>query len=69
MESTRFIGGLLRLVEDVAISRATLPPPTWLDLATKLAAPGGVAWVLLSRKEPPAHERARLAETIAYSGP
>jgi 16S rRNA (guanine527-N7)-methyltransferase len=54
---------------DVAISRATLPPPTWLDLATTLAAPGGAVWVLLSKEDPPQHERARLVETIAYQWP
>jgi 16S rRNA (guanine527-N7)-methyltransferase len=54
---------------DVAVSRATLPPPAWLDLATKLAAPGGAVWLLLSKESPPQHERARLAETIAYQWP
>jgi 16S rRNA (guanine527-N7)-methyltransferase len=54
---------------DVALSRATLPPPEWLDLATKLAAPGGSAWVLLSKEAPPEHERAALAETVAYEWP
>jgi 16S rRNA (guanine527-N7)-methyltransferase len=54
---------------DVAVSRATLPPPAWLDLATKLAAPGGTIWLLLSKEAPPEHPRARLAETIAYQWP
>jgi 16S rRNA (guanine527-N7)-methyltransferase len=54
---------------DVALSRATLPPRAWLDLATKLAGPGGAIWLLLSKDPPPAHERARLAETIAYEWP
>jgi 16S rRNA (guanine527-N7)-methyltransferase len=54
---------------DVAVSRATLGPPAWLDLATKLAAPGGSAWVLLAKETPPAHERARLEETVAYEWP
>jgi 16S rRNA (guanine527-N7)-methyltransferase len=54
---------------DVATSRATLPPPAWLDLSTGLAAPGGTVWLLLSKESPPEHERARLAETIAYRWP
>jgi 16S rRNA (guanine527-N7)-methyltransferase len=54
---------------DVAFSRATLGPAAWLDLATKLAAPGGSAWVLLAKEAPPAHERATLEETVAYEWP
>ncbi len=54
---------------DVALSRATLPPPAWLDLATTLAAPGGSVWLLLTKDAPPEHERARLAETIPYTWP
>jgi 16S rRNA (guanine527-N7)-methyltransferase len=54
---------------DVALSRATLGPAAWLDLATQLAAQGGSAWVLLAREAPPVHERARLEETVAYEWP
>jgi 16S rRNA (guanine527-N7)-methyltransferase len=54
---------------DVALSRATLGPAAWLDLATQLAAPGGSAWVLLAKEAPPAHERARLEETLTYEWP
>jgi 16S rRNA (guanine527-N7)-methyltransferase len=54
---------------DVAVSRATLPPTEWLDLATRLAAPGGAVWLLLSKETPPSHERAQLAETVAYEWP
>jgi 16S rRNA (guanine527-N7)-methyltransferase len=54
---------------DVAVSRATLAPAAWLDLATQLAAPGGSAWVLLAKEAPPAHERARLEETVTYEWP
>lgn len=54
---------------DVAVSRATLGPPAWLDLATRLAAPGGSAWVLLAKEPPPVHDRARLEETVAYEWP
>jgi 16S rRNA (guanine527-N7)-methyltransferase len=54
---------------DVALSRATLPPPAWLDLATTLAAPGGGVWLLLTKDAPPEHERASLVETIPYTWP
>lgn len=37
---------------DVAVSRATLPPPAWLELGAKLA-PEGWVWVLLARDPPP----------------
>jgi 16S rRNA (guanine527-N7)-methyltransferase len=54
---------------DVAMSRATLPPPAWLDLATSLAAPGGSVWLFLARQAPPAHPRAQLAENVEYAWP
>lgn len=54
---------------DVAVSRATLAPPEWLDLATKLVAPGGRVWVLLAKDEPPAHGRATLERDVAYAWP
>jgi 16S rRNA (guanine527-N7)-methyltransferase len=54
---------------DVAISRATLAPPAWLELATTLAAPGGVVWVLLAKDGPPAHPRATLESDHAYAWP
>ncbi len=37
---------------EVAISRATLPPPAWLELGTRLA-PRGQVWVLLAKEPPP----------------
>jgi 16S rRNA (guanine527-N7)-methyltransferase len=54
---------------DVAVSRATFPPPEWLDLGTKLAAPGGSVWLLLSKEATPEHERAHLVETVPYEWP
>jgi 16S rRNA (guanine527-N7)-methyltransferase len=54
---------------DVALSRATLPPPVWLELATTLAAPGGTIWLFLAREAPPPHARAQLVETVAYTWP
>jgi 16S rRNA (guanine527-N7)-methyltransferase len=54
---------------DVAISRATLPPPEWLALAVDLVAPGGSAWTLLASDAPPVHPRARLTDELPYKWP
>jgi len=53
----------------VATSRATLAPEPWLDLATRLLAPGGHAWVMLAGGPPPAHPRAAMDAEIAYVWP
>lgn len=54
---------------DVAVSRATLAPPAWLDVGTSLAAPGGSVWVLLAKDGPPAHPRAALEDDHSYTWP
>lgn len=54
---------------DVAMSRATLPPAAWLDLAVGLAAPGGSVWVLLAKDDAPAHARARAVDDVSYTWP
>jgi 16S rRNA (guanine527-N7)-methyltransferase len=54
---------------DVAVSRATLAPPAWLDVGTSLAAPGGAVWVLLAKDGPPAHPRAALEDDHSYTWP
>lgn len=54
---------------DVAVSRATLAPATWLEAGTSLAAPGGTVWVLLAKDDPPAHPRAALEDDRAYTWP
>lgn len=54
---------------DVAISRATLAPPAWLDLARGLVVPGGEAWVLLAQGDPPDHASFERAEDRAYAWP
>jgi 16S rRNA (guanine527-N7)-methyltransferase len=54
---------------DVAMSRATLGPQPWLDLAVGLASQGGVVWVLLAREEAPAHARASIEEDVTYRWP
>jgi len=54
---------------DVTLSRATLTPRAWLDLAVTLASPGGSAWVLLAKDEPPAHPRATIEQNLAYTWP
>jgi 16S rRNA (guanine527-N7)-methyltransferase len=51
---------------DVAISRATFPPPEWLALGADLVRPGGSVWVLLAQDDPPADARCAIAETLAY---
>jgi 16S rRNA (guanine527-N7)-methyltransferase len=61
------LGG--RRAWDVAVSRATLGPQPWLDLAVTLAAQGGSAWVLLAREEPPVHARAVVEEDLKYAWP
>jgi 16S rRNA (guanine527-N7)-methyltransferase len=54
---------------DVAVSRATLPPPAWLALAVTLAAPGGSVWALLAKDEPPSNPRAEVAQDLSYTWP
>ncbi|HEY5146555.1 MAG TPA: 16S rRNA (guanine(527)-N(7))-methyltransferase RsmG [Polyangiaceae bacterium] len=54
---------------DVALSRATLAPPAWLELGMTLAAPGGVVWVLLAKDGAPTHPRATLEDDTAYKWP
>jgi len=54
---------------DVAVSRATLPPPAWLALGVTLAAPGGSVWALLAKDEPPGNPRAELAQDLSYTWP
>jgi 16S rRNA (guanine527-N7)-methyltransferase len=54
---------------DVAVSRATLRPAAWLDLATQLVVPGGTAWVFLAKEEAPSHPRAVLESDVAYAWP
>jgi 16S rRNA (guanine527-N7)-methyltransferase len=51
---------------DVAISRATLPPPAWLDLGLTLAPE---VWLLLARDEPPRREATRVALDERYAWP
>jgi 16S rRNA (guanine527-N7)-methyltransferase len=54
---------------DVAVSRATLAPPAWLEAGTTLAAQGGEVWVLLAREEPPGRAGAVLEAEHAYTWP
>ncbi len=51
---------------DVAISRATLAPASWVPLGLRLAP---ATWALLAREEPPAVPGARVEEDIAYEWP
>ena len=54
---------------DVAVSRATLPPPKWLALGVTLVAPGGDVWVLLAGDEAPENAAATRGQSVAYTWP
>jgi 16S rRNA (guanine527-N7)-methyltransferase len=54
---------------DVAVSRATLPPPEWLALAATMAAPGGDVWVLLANEAPPEYAGATGEDDVSYVWP
>jgi 16S rRNA (guanine527-N7)-methyltransferase len=54
---------------DVAISRATLAPPVWLELGTTLVRPGGSVWVLLAKDAPPGHAHAVIDADHPYTWP
>jgi 16S rRNA (guanine527-N7)-methyltransferase len=56
-------------VWDVALSRATLPAATWLDLATNLVNVGGTIWVFVVHEDAPAHARAVIETELAYEWP
>jgi 16S rRNA (guanine527-N7)-methyltransferase len=51
---------------DVAVSRATLPPPEWLRLGAAL---GEHVWVLLAREPAPELPGWQVAEEVAYQWP
>jgi 16S rRNA (guanine527-N7)-methyltransferase len=52
---------------DVAISRATLPPPEWLREGARLST--REVWVLLAREPPPVLEGRELALDLAFEWP
>jgi 16S rRNA (guanine527-N7)-methyltransferase len=54
---------------DVAVSRATLPPPKWLELGLTLAAPGGQVWVLLAGEEAPKNASGVAEQEREYQWP
>ncbi len=51
---------------DVAISRATLPPPKWLALGSRLAP---VVWVLLAAHDPPTLDGWAITHDERYTWP
>jgi 16S rRNA (guanine527-N7)-methyltransferase len=51
---------------DVAISRATLPPPQWIPLGLRLAP---ACWVLLAKEDPPEIPGARRDADVGYTWP
>jgi len=54
---------------DVALARATLAPPAWLELAARLVAPGGSAWVFLAREPAPSGSGMVQVEAFDYVWP
>jgi 16S rRNA (guanine527-N7)-methyltransferase len=48
---------------DVAMSRATFPPETWLGLGMTLAPS---VWLFLAQQDPPSAPGAHVAETLTY---
>ena len=53
----------------VALSRATLPPATWLDLGTKVTRSGAAVWVLVAAEPAPVHAAAALESELSYAWP
>ena len=54
---------------DHAISRATLPPPTWLALGARMVRPGGSVWALLAREDAPEVSGLTREDEVAYAWP
>ncbi len=54
---------------DVAMARATLPPPAWLALGRQLVVKGGSVWVLLAKEAAPASSDDRVADDVSYTWP
>jgi 16S rRNA (guanine527-N7)-methyltransferase len=54
---------------DVAIARATLPPPAWLALASSLVAPFGSTWVFLAKDSAPSFNGMIEVESLDYAWP
>jgi 16S rRNA (guanine527-N7)-methyltransferase len=52
---------------DVAISRATLPPPEWLAAGARVAT--REVWVLLAREEPPSSPGMRTCRDLSFEWP
>jgi 16S rRNA (guanine527-N7)-methyltransferase len=52
---------------DVAVSRATLPPPAWLREGARLAA--REVWVLLARADPPEAPGWHIAKSLTFQWP
>jgi 16S rRNA (guanine527-N7)-methyltransferase len=51
---------------DVAMARATLPPPEWLEVGIGLAP---AVWVFLAKEPAPESPRARATTTLEYTWP
>jgi len=53
---------------DVAVSRAAMPPPSWLALGARLVRAGGRVFLFALAGEAPAHPELRLRSRQAYAG-
>lgn len=60
----------LRTRFDVALARATFPPPEWLVRSVDVVSvPDGSTWVLLAKEPAPEDPDMQLAEDVAYTWP
>lgn len=59
----------LKIRWDVAMARATFPPPIWLGEGVALARAGGSVWVFLAKEPAPVHDNATLTEDVTYTWP
>jgi 16S rRNA (guanine527-N7)-methyltransferase len=65
VEGTR-IDTLSKNAWDVAMARATFPPPQWLEIGLDLAP---AVWVFLAKEPAPESARARVTTTLDYEWP
>lgn len=71
-EDVRVLLGKVEVVSetyDVALSRATFAPETWLVRSVRLLSPGGSSWVFLAKETPPRAPGMLLADTVSFAWP
>jgi 16S rRNA (guanine527-N7)-methyltransferase len=59
----------LKIRWDVAMARATFPPPDWLEEGSELVRTGGSVWVFLAKERAPELDNATLEEDVTYVWP